>query len=379
MKAGTPSTPSPRQLTHLGEMPIETFLKNYWQKRPLLVRNAFTEVPLVPADELAGYSLEEEIESRILIETPGEHPLHSEWQLHHGPFAETFYDQLPESHWTLLVQAVDQLHPQIHELLHQFRFIPNWRVDDIMVSYATDGGNVGPHFDYYDVFLLQAHGRRRWRLGQTCSAGSPLRSDTDCKILIDFDTTEEWLLHPGDMLYIPPNIAHWGTAEGECTTYSVGFRAPSHSDILLDLCQDIAATTNEDQRLRDPGRSLTNNPGLITPEDVTRVRHIVEQLLGDDQLVRDWFGRYMTQSRRHSLQFEAGSAMCPTLLTAQARAAYTVVGENDAALYVNGEQFSCSLSLAERLCNYTPIDLPSLSESDQALVQTLIDYEWVQS
>lgn len=368
----------PQRLAHLGEMPVSTFLSDYWQKKPLLIRSAFNEVPLVPADELAGYSLEDEIESRILIETPTGQPMQSQWRLHHGPFAESFYAQLPSSHWTLLVQAVDQLHPEIHQLLHRFRFIPNWRVDDIMVSYATDGGSVGPHFDYYDVFLLQAHGSRRWRLGQTCSTKSELRSDTECKILSQFEPSEDWLLHAGDMLYIPPNVAHWGIAQGECITYSVGFRAPSYGDLLLDLCQEVAANISADRRFEDSGRALNQNPGQITDEDIARVRSIVQQSLGDDQLIRDWFGRYMTHPRRQSLQFERDSGV-RAVLSAQARAAYSAVDEDKAILFVNGERFSCPLSLAELICSYSPIDVTALGTAEQTLMQTLIENEWVLS
>lgn len=366
-----------RPLTQLGGMPVETFLRDYWQKEPLVIRNAFPEVPLVPAEELAGYSLEDEVESRILIETPGTQPLQSQWEQHHGPFNESFYEQLPASHWTLLVQAVDHLHPKIHHLLHQFRFIPNWRIDDVMVSYAADGGNVGPHFDYYDVFLLQAQGSRHWQLGQRCTSNSELRTDTECKILTQFEPTEDWLLHPGDMLYIPPNIAHWGVAQGECITYSVGFRAPSYSDILLDLCQDIASDLSPDHRFSDTGRTPNDKAGEITEEDIIRVRSIVHSIISDDTVLRDWFGRYMTQPCRQSPQLEADSAAHP-VLSPQARAAYAAVGERDAVLYINGQQFPCSLPFAEQLCNFLPIATTALDKAHQELVQVLLDHDWMQ-
>jgi 50S ribosomal protein L16 3-hydroxylase len=360
-------------------MPVATFLRDYWQQKPLLIRNAFATVPILPADELAGYSLETEVESRILIETPTRDPLRSEWQLKHGPFRESVFEKLPETHWTLLVQAVDQLHPQIHELLHQFRFIPNWRVDDVMVSYAADGGGVGPHFDYYDVFLLQAHGTRHWRLGQTCSAASPLRTDTECKILQHFDTQEDWLVHPGDLLYIPPNVAHWGVAQGECMTYSIGFRAPSYSDLLLDFCQEASANLSADQRFADAGRRPSSNPGEITEDDIQQVRTIVQQALGSDEFIRDWFGRYMTQPRRQSVQFEVESdANADTLaLAAQARGAFVPKDADTATLFVNGEQFTCSRALAEQLCDYQLINLNTLSELDQAVMLTLSENDWV--
>lgn len=374
-----PNTADHPWLTRLGDMPVDTFLREYWQRKPLLIRNALATIPLVPAEELAGYSLEEEVESRILIETPGNDPLASQWQLHHGPFTESFYSELPNRQWTLLVQAVDQLHPDIHALLHQFRFIPNWRVDDIMVSYAADGGNVGPHFDYYDVFLLQAHGSRRWQLGQTCSTTTPLRRDTDCKVLTQFDCQEEWLLHRGDMLYIPPNVAHWGVAHGECITYSIGFRAPSYSDILLDLCQDVAASISPDKRFEDAGRRPIGNPGQITAADINHVRDIVQHTLSDDQLVRDWFGRYMTQSRRQAPQFIPEEYTGESVrLAPQARAAYVAIDGDTAMLYVNGEQFLCAVLFAEQLCRYSPIRKAGLKQREQRLLQILIKKEWMQ-
>lgn len=373
-----PSTGAWQQrLTHLGTMPIETFLSDYWQQKPLLIRDALPHIPLVEADELAGYSLEENVESRVLVETPARNPLESQWQLHAGPFDDGFFGTLPERHWTLLIQAVDQLHPQIHQLLHQFRFLPNWRVDDVMVSYAADGGSVGPHFDYYDVFLLQASGRRRWKLGQTCSAASELRSDTDCKILTEFQTVDEWLVQPGDLLYIPPNIAHWGIAEGDCVTYSVGFRAPSYSDILLDFCEDFASHTPADQRFTDPGRRLSDNPGEISETDVQRVREILMGIIGDNARLRDWFGRYMTEPQRQSPQFEVISS--PELrLSPQVRAAYASTRANAAMLYINGEQFPCSLRLAQALCNYELIDSDLFERPEQQLLTALIERDWLQ-
>ena len=205
----SPTFPSP-----LGDMAAEDFLRDYWQKKPLLIRQAFPdyENPLSP-DELAGLALEEEVESRIVL-TQGKSP----WELRRGPFAEDDFKTLPERDWTLLVQAVDQFVPDIADLISAFSFLPSWRVDDVMVSYAAPGGSVGPHFDNYDVFLLQTHGRRRWKIGQTCSPASPLLEHPDLRILENFEQQQEWVLEPGDMLYIPPGVAHYGIAEDDCST-----------------------------------------------------------------------------------------------------------------------------------------------------------------
>src|SRR5690606_35155678 len=186
-----PRPPMSLSVTTLpGGMSAEEFLRDYWQKKPLLIRQAFPdfESPL-SADELAGLSLEEEVESRIVLEL-GATP----WELRHGPFTEDDYRTLPERDWTLLVQAVDQFVPEVAELLQAFRFLPSWRLDDVMISYAAPGGSVGPHFDSYDVFLLQTQGHRRWKIGQMCEADSPLLEHPDLRILSEFEQQQEWVL-----------------------------------------------------------------------------------------------------------------------------------------------------------------------------------------
>ena len=194
----------------LGGLTAREFLRDYWQRKPLLIRQAIPDFqnPLEP-DELAGLSLEEEIESRLIIGQD------RTWELRRGPLPEDTFAGLPERDWTLLVQSVDQFVPEVDEVLEPFRFLPSWRVDDVMISYAAPGGGVGPHYDHYDVFLLQGHGRRRWRIGQPCTADSPLIDGLELKILADFQQTDEWVLEPGDMLYLPPGIAHYGIAEDE--------------------------------------------------------------------------------------------------------------------------------------------------------------------
>lgn len=358
-------------LTHLGTMPIAQFLAEYWQKKPLLIRNAVSQIPQLDPDTLAGFSLEEGVESRLIQERPkARKPLESKWRMEHGPFKDEIFSHLPETHWTLLVQAVNQLDPLLHELLHRFRFIPNWRVDDIMVSYAVDGGGVGPHFDYYDVFLLQASGRRHWRLGQTCNSRSPMREDTACKVLTQFETTDEWTLEPGDILYIPPQVAHWGVALGECMTYSIGFRAPSIAEMLLDCSQEIASGYSEDQRFADAGRELVSHPGLITPDDLTQVATHLRQLLADEEQLADWFGRFMTQPQRDSAFFEQDNPI--PRLAPQIRAAYRPDADG-AMLYINGEQFSASLQLAQDVCAYEPIAPQSYGDADRQLIEQLLD------
>lgn len=356
-----------------GGMPLEEFLREYWQKKPLLVKQALPDLPAIDANELAGYALEKGVESRLIVERPHpEDPLLSKWSLTHGPLTAKTFKSLPSSHWTLLVQAVNQLNPAIHELLERFRFIPNWRIDDVMVSYAADKGGVGPHFDYYDVFLLQASGKRHWRLGQACSSDSRIRSDTECKILQSFETSEEWLVEPGDLLYIPPGLAHWGIAEGECLTYSVGFRAPSYAEILLDYSEEAASMYPLDNRFADPDRLPSSNPGLIAESDLAKVRSILQRSLMDDELLASWFGRFMTKPCRDSLCFDLESPH--PVLAPGVRAAYSPAGTDQAALFINGEEYLCSLALAQALCaGKDPAAAGATHSEDTALIEHLAD------
>ncbi len=276
-----------------GGMPADEFLRDYWQRKPLLIRQAFAgfDNPLT-ADELAGLSLEEEVESRIVLEH-GATP----WELRRGPFAEDDYRHLPERNWTLLVQAVDQFVPEVAELLRAFRFLPSWRVDDVMISYAAPGGSVGPHYDNYDVFLLQTQGHRRWKIGQQCDADSPLLEHPDLRILSQFEQQDEWVLAPGDMLYLPPGLAHYGIAEDECMTWSVGFRAPSHAEVLTHFTDFLSQYLGDQQRYSDAGLALPADPAQIDEQTVERLQRLVLELVQDREALGTWFGRFMTEPR----------------------------------------------------------------------------------
>ncbi len=271
----------------------DNFLNEYWQKKPLLIRQAIPDfVSPLSADELAGLSLEEEVESRLILEK-GETP----WELRHGPFTEETFSSLPESHWTLLVQAVDHWVPEVHELLEYFRFLPSWRLEDIMISYATDGGNVGPHYDQFDVFLIQAEGKRRWQIGPLYDDQTPMVENTSLHILSEFNVLEDYVLEPGDMLYLPPGVGHHGVAEGECMTISVGFRAPSHRDILMQFTDFVSDQLSESLRYADPDQRLLKNPGEIDREAVNRVQAILKSYAEDKDLIAQWFGQAMTEPK----------------------------------------------------------------------------------
>jgi len=188
---------------HLTNFNTATFLRDYWQKKPLLIKNPWDawSNPLEP-DELAGLACEEEVESRLIMQAG------DTWKVENGPLPESRFGELGDKHWTLLVQAVDHFVPEVAALIEPFRFIPNWRIDDIMVS--ADGGGVGPHFDHYDVFLIQGLGKRRWQVGAACDENTELLPQDDLRLLADFEASDEWVLEPGDILYVPPGVAHEG-------------------------------------------------------------------------------------------------------------------------------------------------------------------------
>jgi 50S ribosomal protein L16 3-hydroxylase len=285
----------------LGNISREQFLKEYWQKKPLLIRQAYPDFqPILEADELAGMSLEEDVESRIIMEQGPDSP----WQLLAGPLDENTFSQLPKDKWTLLLQGVDQWLPEAADLLQNFNFIPNWRIDDLMISFATDGGSVGPHYDQYDVFLLQAEGQREWRIGQMCSEQDDFLSETKLRILSQFNETQRWLLEPGDMLYLPPRLAHYGIAKGNCQTYSIGFRAPSHNELIQSLAQQLELSCNEDQRYSDPDLELQENSGLISPNAISKMREFLQQALDNSDLLADTLGKLMTGAKYPSLALE---------------------------------------------------------------------------
>ena len=283
----------------LGKISPREFLDQYWQKKPVLISQALPgfQSP-VSANELAGLSLEADVESRIILEHD------TSWELIQGPFSEENYTKLPENHWTLLVQAVNHWIPEIHDLLRYFNFIPDWRLDDIMISYATDGGNVGPHFDQYDVFLLQAAGKRHWQVGPIYDETSPTVAGTPLHILEAFQAEQDFILEPGDMLYLPPGVGHHGVAQGECITISIGFRAPSHSEILMHFTDFIADQLPASLRYEDRDLSPPEHPSDIDEATLDRLQNIISLYGKDREQLAQWFGQYMTQPK-YEYEYEA--------------------------------------------------------------------------
>ena len=317
------------------------FLDTAWQRKAVLIKAALPsfECPL-DGNDLAGLACEEDVDSRIIIEAK------DGWELRNGPFQEAEFATLPKSHWTLLVQGVDQYLPELADLMAQFRFIPRWRTEDIMVSYATDGGNVGPHYDQYDVFLVQGSGTRRWKIGGHCGPNTPLHSHPQLKLLQHFETEEEFLLEAGDILYVPPGVAHWGVAEGDdCMTLSVGFRAPSEAALLGDFCDEIASHSDESLRYRDPQLSATSNPGEISPAVHAQLKATLLKQLDNDALLARWFGEMMTrvpdqsEYRDDSTSLEEFSALLASGLTLQLRLGARLAFDEQ-HLYADGVAFT---------------------------------------
>ena len=276
-------------------MPAATFLRDYWQKKPLLVRQAFPGFvsPITPED-LAGLACEDAALSRVVLHDRRR----DRWELRTGPFAETDFPALPDHDWTLLVQDVDKWDADVRALLAAFRFLPSWRLDDVMVSFAAPGGSVGAHVDQYDVFLLQAHGHRRWQIDSRPGAPTAFRPDVELKLLRDFQPDHDWVLAPGDMLYLPPGVPHHGVAEDACLTFSVGMRAPSQAELVADFAEELAALLPDERRYGDAGLAPPADPHEIDDAAFARVRDALAPLRDmDDAAMRRWFGRFITQYR----------------------------------------------------------------------------------
>ena len=281
-------------------MPAADFLRDYWHKRPLLIRNAFPgfDSPIQPED-LAGLACEEMALSRIVIHdkaTDG-------WTLRTGPFTEEEFPGMPDHDWTLLVQDVDKWDTDVRELLGKFPFLPRWRMDDIMVSFAATGGSVGAHVDHYDVFLLQAQGQRHWMIdaSESLHGKAPpmeFREGVELKLLREFTPTHDWVLNPGDMLYLPPKVPHHGVALNPCLTISVGMRAPSSAELIGDYLDDLIAEADEAIRYHDEDLALPKDPYEIDAAAMVRVVDALNALrMNDPDRLGDWFGRFITNYR----------------------------------------------------------------------------------
>ena len=371
----------------LNNFDIGVFLRDYWQKKPLLIRDPWTSWnnPL-EADELAGMACEADIESRLITRT--REATGNGWALEHGPFPEERFGQLGKKHWTLLVQAVDHYVPEVSALIEPFRFIPNWRIDDVMVSYAADGGGVGPHFDQYDVFLIQGSGKRRWQTGDHCDENTETLPHDDLRLLANFEARDEWICEPGDILYVPPGIAHNGVALGEdCMTYSIGFRAPSSSELIGYWCDDLLAEMQDDDRyndkFEDTNPMVRKNPGEISAGEIDRLHKMVTGKMEDRDAFVRWFGQYSSTRKYPDMDWRPEEPMQVEQLRTYVTAGLTL-HRNPASrfsfieqptdlllFFADGQCFECAretMAFAQQLCAQDRISIdPELTQSDSTM------------
>ena len=275
-------------LNHL--TPAE-FLAEYWQKKPLLIRQAIPNFKgLLTPNDLAGLACEDDVQARIITQK------NDKWSVKSSPFDEAVFAKLPAKDWTLLVQGVNHYLPEAASLLAQFNFIPHARLDDLMVSYAPAGGGVGAHVDSYDVFLLQGSGKRRWKISSQTDLslveGAPL------KILQNFKSEQEWLLEAGDMLYLPPQIAHWGISESDdCMTYSIGFRAPKTQELQHEFLSYLQDNLIVEGLYADADLKLQNHPAEMSDEMINKVGEMLQKITWDKNDVADFLGKYLTEPK----------------------------------------------------------------------------------
>jgi 50S ribosomal protein L16 3-hydroxylase len=285
--------PVPAHRTLLGGLLPREFLARHWQKRPLLVRGAWPGLrDPVSVSDLYRLAARDDCESRVVLRRG------ARWELRHGPFRAADLRRMPDARWTMLVQGLNHLVPAADRMMRRFAFAPYARLDDVMVSYAVRGGGVGPHVDSYDVFLLQGGGRRRWRIAT--GGVTELDPRAPLKILTRFRPEREWVLEPGDMLYLPPGVAHDGVALEPCFTYSIGFRAPSVRELgteFLAFLQDHLALP--DTLYADPGLRPARAPALLDDALVARCARMLERVRWSRRDAVEFMGRYLSEPKPH--------------------------------------------------------------------------------
>lgn len=281
-------------LTVLGGITAEQFLAEYWQKKPLLVRNGLPEiVGLLEPQDVQELALEEHASAR-LIRQKDRNP--NEWHVKSSPLTKGDFQKLPKL-WTLLVQAVDHYSFDLSELWKKFPFIPQWRRDDIMVSYAPKGGSVGKHFDFYDVFLVQGHGHRRWQLGQMCDVNTAFVPNQPLKLLPEIDVQFDEVLAPGDLLYVPPEMAHYGVAEDDCLTFSFGFRMPNVAGMMERISDQFSANTLLQNPVIDIARKQMSQIGEINSTELSYLKDLVLAQLQDSAALDAAIMSYMSEPK----------------------------------------------------------------------------------
>lgn len=358
----------------LGGLSPAQFMRRHWQKKPLLIRNAIPGfAPLLSRQQLFDMAADEAVESRLIVRQP------QGWKLRHGPLTRQQLPPLRQAGWTLLVQGVDQHLDAAHELLQRFRFVPDARLDDLMISWASDAGGVGPHFDSYDVFLLQATGQRRWRIGRQKDLS--LQPGVPLKILRHFEPEEEHVLNPGDMLYLPPRWAHDGDALGvDCSTYSIGFRAPQRGGLAGELLQRMADDLDDDTLFRDPGQPATATPAAIPAALEAFAVDALQRLLAERQSLACALGEVMTEPKPRIWFDEPAQDWMPGALRLDRR---TRMMYDDRHIFINGESFragGADARLMRALADQRALDARQVaraSEGAKALLQDWFDAGWL--
>jgi len=360
-----------------------SFLTEYWQKKPLLIRSAFAdfENPVDP-DELAGLACDEDSNARYI-----EHTGNNEWRLCQGPLSDDFFDDVTGSEWSLLVSDVEKLLPDFRDYLQPFRFIPDWRIDDLMISYAPVGGSVGAHVDQYDVFLLQADGTREWSIENRPreKKASSVSVSSTIDLLGDFRADESWQLQAGDMLYLPPQFAHHGVAKDEpCMTWSIGFRAPSIDEMLPEIINYILEGDACDERFKDPHRVITAHPGLIHNDDIAALRKMLTAALQQpDEVFNQWIGRCVTEPKEIQDTSDNSNTITSKTVSdylargemlvsnSQKRIAYTL-SDNKTTLFADGKPYPCSSPLAAAICDHRTVSQSDASDPDMLNLLTTL-------
>ncbi|CAD2224735.1 conserved hypothetical protein [Pseudoalteromonas sp. 3J6] len=358
----------------INELSEQAFLNQYWQKKPLLIKRGFNDFkdPL-DANELAGLAMEDSIESRIITNH------NQQWQSHQGPFEN--FEILTDEHATLLVQAVDHWHPEAAQLLEPFRFIPNWRIDDLMISYSTPGGGVGPHLDQYDVFIIQGEGKRHWRVGLPDASLKQFAQNKSLLQVEAFTAVIDCVLEPGDILYIPPGCPHEGYAIENALNYSVGFRAPNQQDLLSSIADHIIDTESGQKRYTDHTLALRDSKGELTQSEVDKVKTLMQALIENDNLFKNWLGNTLSQPK-HDMDLAPEENPFSTAEIMQqlendvtferlggTRAIYQCIGD-ELLLSVNGENYPLPLSDLEavkQLTDFIEFDSSLLNSTTPSL------------
>jgi len=357
-------------LTLLGGLTPEQFMKRHWQKKPLLIRQALPDMkPLIERSQLLEMVESEEVESRLIVRKG------AKWNLKKGPMGRKSLPSLKTPDWTVLIQGVDLHNDAVHSLLQQFRFVPDARLDDLMISFASEGGGVGPHFDSYDVFLLQAHGQRRWRIGRQKDLS--LRPDLPLKVLAHFKPEQEFVLNPGDMLYLPPRYAHDGVALGECMTYSVGFRAPQLGELARELL--VRGSESVDELLGDELYKDANQPAVQRPAGIPEglrefAKTALERALKDPLSLERALGELLTEPKAN-VWFEASAVprkLKRVRLDRRSRMMY-----DKHHIFLNGESWRASGAdavLMRRLADDRQLGVQDLAVASPAALGLLMDW-----